>query len=117
MGHAFEACIPVPPLAVHCEPLSRAPVEEVVDLARGFRADSGHFGEIGRGCPLDRLEGSEMVEQRAFAGRTDAGDFLQPRLADIAPAANAVRADRETMRLVAQPLDEVEHGIARPELE
>src|SRR5262249_45237136 len=108
---------PVPQLAVHREPLSRARVEEVVDLARGFSADSGHFGEIGRRCPLDRLEGSEMVEQRAFAGRADAGDFLQSRLADIAPAANAVRAYREAMRFVAQPLDEVEHGIARLELE
>src|SRR6516162_5192254 len=66
---------------------------------------------------LDRLERPEMVEQRALASRADAGDFLQPRLADVAPAPDAVRADREAMRLVAQPLDEIEHRIARLELE
>src|SRR6478609_2138394 len=35
----------------------------------------------------------------------------------MAPAANAVRADGETMRLVPQPLDEVKDRIARLELE
>src|SRR5262249_19472172 len=96
--------------------LPRGLVEEVVDLARGLGADPGHLGEIGQRGALDRLERAEMVEQRAFAGRADAGDFLQPRLADIAAAAQAVRADGETMRLVAQPLDGIERGIARLEL-
>src|SRR5262245_42838441 len=58
-----------------------------------------------------------MVQQRPLAGRADAGDFLQAGLADVAPAPDAVRPDCETMRLVALPLHEVEHGIARPELE
>src|SRR6266511_3019853 len=97
--------------------LLRALVEEIVDLAGGLRADAGHLGEIGRRRALDRLERPEMVKQRALAGRADAGDFLQPRLADIAPAADAMRADREAMRLIAQPLDEIEHGITRLELE
>ncbi len=88
--------------------LLRALVEEIVDLAGGLRADAGHLGEIGRRRALDRLERPEMVKQRALAGRADAGDFLQPRLADIAPAADAMRADREAMRLIAQPLDEIE---------
>src|SRR5215831_6697275 len=110
--------MPVPPVSVPPpKALSRALVEEVVDLARGLGADPGHVGEIGQRGALDRLEGPEMVEQRALAGRADAGDFLQPRLADIAPAPDAVRSDREAMRLVAQPLDEIEHRIARLELE
>src|SRR5262249_9730010 len=81
--------------------LPPALVEEVVDLARGLGADPGHLGEIGQRRALDRLERTEMVEQRAFAGRADAGDFLQSRLANIAAAPEAVRADGETMRLVA----------------
>src|SRR5712692_3485739 len=110
--------MPVPPLSMPTRnALSRALVEEVVDLARGFRADPGHLGEIGQRRALDRLERPEMVEQRSLAGRADAGDFLQPRLADIASAPDAVRTDREAMRLVAQPLDEIEHRIAWLELE
>jgi hypothetical protein len=62
----------------------RALVEEIVDLARGLRADPGNFGEIGKRRALDRLERPEVVQQRAFARGADAGDFLQPGLADIA---------------------------------
>src|SRR6266511_4573407 len=110
--------MPVPPGSMPPpKALSRALVEEVVDLARGLGADPGHLGEISQRRALDRLECPEMVEQRALAGRADAGNFLQPRLADVAPAADAMRADREAMRLIAQPLDEIEHGIARLELE
>src|SRR6516162_8971416 len=110
--------MPVPPASMPPpKALPRALVEEVVDLARGLGADPGHLGEIGQRRALDRLERPEMVEQRALAGRADAGDFLQPRLADIAPAPDAVRSDREAMGLVAQPLDEIEHRIARLELE
>ena len=45
-----------------------------------------------------------MLQQRALAGRADAGNFLQAGLADVALAPRAVRADREAVRLVAQPL-------------
>src|SRR6266481_659803 len=110
--------MPVPPGSMPPpKALSRALVEEVVDLARGLGADPGHLGEISERRALDRLERPEMVEQRALAGRADTGDFLKPRLADVAPAPDAVRADREAMRLVAQPLDEIEHRVARLELE
>src|SRR6516165_3120711 len=79
--------MPVPPASMPpVTALPRALVEEVVDLACGLGADPGHLGEIGQCRALDRLERPEMVEQRALAGRADAGDFLQPRLADIAGA-------------------------------
>ena len=42
---------------------------------------------------------------------------LQPRLADVALPALAMRADRKAMRLIAQPFDEIKHGIARLEFE
>src|ERR1700738_2393546 len=94
----------------------RRAVEEVVDLAGGFRADAGDLRQVGDRRALDRLERAEVAQQRAFAGRTDAGDFLKPGFAQIAPAPLSMRADREPMRLVAQPFDEIEHRIARPEL-
>src|SRR5262249_10951411 len=97
--------------------LPRALVEEVVDLARGLGADPGHLGEIGQRRALDRLERTEMVEQRAFAGRADAGDFLQPRLADIPAAPEAGRADGGTVRLAAQPLDGIKSRISQLERE
>src|SRR6267378_201711 len=96
---------------------ARALVEEIVDLARGLGADAGNLGEILERGALDGLERPEMVKQRPLASWADAGDFLQPSLADIAPPPDAVRPDRETVRLVAQPLHEIEHGIARLELE
>src|SRR5260370_12963306 len=110
--------MPVPPLSVpRRQALPRRLVEEVVDVARGLGADPGHLGKISQRRALDRLERAEMVEQGALAGRADARDLLQSRLADVAAAPDAVRADREAMRLVAQPLDEIERRIARLELE
>src|SRR5262249_11094623 len=110
--------MPVPPASMPpVAALPRALMEEVVDLARGLGADPGNLGEIGERGGLDCIGRPEMVEHRALAGRADAGDFLQPRLADIAPAPDAVRADREAMGLVPQPLDEIEHRVARLELE
>src|SRR5690242_19211002 len=61
---------------------SGAVVEEIVDLARRFGADPGDLGEVGRRGALDRLERAEMLQERALAGRADAGDFLQAGLAD-----------------------------------
>src|SRR5258708_17199643 len=99
--------MPVPPLSMPTRnALPRPLVEEVVDLARGLGADPGHLGEIGQRRALDRLERAEMVEQGALAGRADAPDLLQPRLADVPARAAAGRADRQAVRLVAQPLDE-----------
>src|SRR3954462_5752578 len=96
---------------------SGALVEEIVDLARRLRADPGNFCQIGERRALDRLERPEMMQQRALARGADAGDFLQPGLPDIAAAAGAVRAYGEAMRFVAQPLHEIEQGIALLELE
>src|SRR5665811_1792388 len=58
-----------------------------------------------------------MAQQRALAGRPDARNFLQAGLADVLLAPRAVRADGEAVRLVAQPLDEIEQRVARRQLE
>src|SRR5688572_14360949 len=54
-----------------------------------------------------------MMKQRAFAVRSDARNFLQPTLANIALAPGPMRADGKPVRLVAQPLDKIQQGIAR----
>src|SRR5881409_1395863 len=84
-------------------------VKKVVNFSCGLGAHAGNFGEVGGRGALDRLERPEVLQQRALAGRANAGDFLQPGLAQVLLAAGAMRADRKPMRLVAQPLDEIEH--------
>ena len=91
-------------------------MEELEDLARALGADAGHLAEVGDRGPLDLLQGPEMHEQRALARGADAGNLLQAGLADVLLAQFAVRADHEAMRLVAHPLDEIQHGVARLEL-
>src|SRR5271170_7780367 len=96
---------------------SRSIVEKVINPSCGLVADAGNLAQIGDRGALDRLEGAEMAQQGAFAGRADAGDLLQPGLADVAAAPLAVRPDGKAVGLVAQALDEVEHGVARRQLE
>src|SRR6476659_7740220 len=96
--------------------LARRLVEEIVNLARGLFVDARHLGKVRQRRPLDRLERAEVMQQRTLARRADAGDLLQPRLADVLLAPGAVRADGEAMRLVAQPLNEIEQRISRWQL-
>src|SRR3954451_15293133 len=97
--------------------LSGLRVEKLENLAGAFGADAWNLAEVGDRGPLDFLQGSEVVQQGTFACRPDAGNFLQARLADVLLAQLALRADHKAMCLVAQPLDEIQHGIARLELE
>ena len=60
---------------------------------------------------------AEMVEQRALAGGADAVDLVQLALPERLRAAGAVGGDGETVRLVAQPLQEIQHRVARRQLE
>src|SRR3982751_2595751 len=91
--------------------LARGLVEEIVNFAGGLFIDARHLGKIVERGALDGLERAEVVQQRTLAGRTDARNFLQAGLRDILLASGAVRADREAMRFVAQPLDEIEQRI------
>ena len=62
-------------------------MEEIVDAARHIGADALDFHQVAGRRALDRLQGPEVVQQRPLARRSDPWDFLQARLADIAPAA------------------------------
>src|SRR5271170_4336260 len=95
----------------------RTLVEEFVDAPGRFSADTIDLHQVGDGGPLDCLEGTEVMQQRPLPRWADARDFLQAGLAQVAHAARPMRTDRKTMRLVAQPLDEIKHRITRRQLE
>src|SRR4029077_17491700 len=92
-------------------------MEEGIDAPGGFGADALDLPEIGQRGSFDRFQRAEMQEQRAFAGRSDAADFLKTGFAEIAFTARAVRAYGKAMCLVAQAFHEVKHGIAWRQLE
>src|SRR5260370_4075660 len=83
-------------------------MEKIIDLARGFRIDAGDLREICNRSAFDRLERSEMPQQRALAGRADPANLLQPGFTDVALPALAVRAEREAMRVLSPPLHATE---------
>src|SRR5215470_20334077 len=75
------------------EPRSgRSVMEEGIDAPRGFGADALDLHEIGQRGSFDRFQRAEMQKQRAFAGRSDARNFLQTGFTEIASAARPVRA-------------------------
>ncbi len=92
-------------------------MKKFVNPPRRFGTDALDLHQIGDRGTLDGFERAEVVQQRAFARRSDAGDLLQTGLAHIARPARPVRADGKTMGLIAQPLDEIEHRVARRQLE
>src|SRR5207249_3263392 len=65
----------------------------------------------------DRARRAEMVQQRLLAAGADARDLIERRAADRLLAADPMRADRKTVRLVAQALQEVEDRVTRLERE
>src|SRR6185437_421234 len=97
--------------------LARLGVEKLENLACALGADARDLAEVGDRGPLDLLQRSEVKQQGALAGRADTGNFLQTRFANVFLAQLAVRADHETVRFVAQPLDEIQNGVARLELD
>src|SRR6202035_4348450 len=102
-----------PPSDISSRPL----VKKFVNPARRFGTDAFDLHQVADRGALDGFQRAEVMQQRAFARRTDAGDLLQAGLAHIARPARAVRTDGETMGLIAEPLDEIEHRVARRQLE
>src|SRR5204862_6667442 len=79
------------------------------------RADAVDGAQVVGTSAGDGFGGAEMLEQRALARRADAGDLVERVGADGLAALGAVGTDGEAVGLVAQALDEIEHGIARLE--
>src|ERR671921_2255974 len=79
-----------------------------VDVARDLAGQPWHRFELlarGREEPLGR---AEVVEQQALARRPHAGQVVEDRACHRSVAAPAVELDRETMRLVADSLEQVQ---------
>src|SRR3984893_12976546 len=97
--------------------LSRPFVKKFVNPPRCFGTDAFDLHQVDDRGALDGFQRAEVMQQRAFARRSDAGDLLQAGLAHIAGATRPVRTDGEAMGFIAQPLDEIEHRVARRQLE
>ena len=91
--------------AVHRRPvLLRWCVEVAADLGR----HAGHALEVLARRGQHRLRRAEVLEQRALAGRADAGQPVEDRLRHRGVAAGAVVGDREAVRLVADALEQLQ---------
>src|SRR5207248_11520458 len=83
-------------------------IQRVFDPLRERGTDTRDAGEIGGHRLAHPAHRSELPEQGALLRGTDAGDVVEQR-ADRALAAHVlVVRDREAVRLVADPLDEIE---------
>jgi hypothetical protein len=80
-------------------------------------ADARDPLDLGKPTARDGPRRTEMVQQGLLAPRADPWDLVERRLADRLGPLGAMRADDKTVRLVAQPLQKVEDGIARFERE
>ena len=91
-------------------------VEVVADLLRGGLVDDGAEAVGGLvGGLFQGADAAEVGEEALARGRAYAGDVVEFAGAVAHFAAFAVVADRETMRLVADLLDDVEDGRAAVE--
>src|SRR6185437_5553089 len=89
----------------------------VINLFRDSFADARHALDLGEAGAGDGARGAEMVQQRLFAFRADAGDLVERRAPERFRMPRTVGADGKAVRLVAQPLQEIEHRVARLERE
>ena len=73
----------------------------------------GHRGDLLDRRLADALDRAEDLEQLALALRPDAGQVVERRADGPLGAQVAVVRDREPVRLVAEPLDEVQRRRRR----
>ena len=84
-----------------------------IDFACDFLRHAGGGFEVDEARAFNAAGAAEMVEQGAFAGGADAGDFVEFAGDEGFGAAGAVGGDGEAVGFVAQALQEVEDGVAR----
>jgi len=92
-------------------------VEELIYLSRSLCINSGDLRKVGQARPLYRFHSAKMAQQGSLAGWPDSWNFLQSSFSDIFLATDPMRADGETMGLIAQSFDEIKQGIARRQFE
>src|ERR1700692_1974036 len=74
--------------------LGRPLVKEFVNPPRRFGADAFDLHQVGDRGALDGFQRAEVMQQRAFARRSDAGDLLQGGLAHVKRPAARSRGPR-----------------------
>ena len=92
-------------------------MEMIINLFCDGFADAADPLDLGEPGARHGSRRAEMMQQRVLALGADAGDLVERRAPDRLGPLGAMRADREAVRLVAQPLQEIEHRIARLERE
>src|SRR5271165_2778840 len=86
-------------------------VEMIINVFRDGFANAGNPLQLAETGPGDGSRRTEAVQHCPLAPRPDPGDLIEHRAAERLCSLSAVRAYREAMRLVAQALQKVEHGV------
>src|SRR6187549_3739289 len=86
-------------------------VQLLVDALGERAADALHLGQVVHARGQHALKAAEMLEQPLPAARSHRGDLLEARGGARLAAARAVSRDGETVRLVADLLDEMQGGM------
>src|SRR5262245_38154217 len=92
--------------------LATAP-EVVMDFLGERVSDARYRLDVFKGGDRHCPSAAEMVQQCTVAVGADARHFVERRPGDVGRAHGPMRADGEAVRFVSQPLQEVEHWIAR----
>ena len=81
------------------------------DLRGEARADALDLGDLVRGRGAQAVEAAELLEERGATGRPEAGHVLEDAFADLPRAQVGVVGVGEAVRLVAQPLQQLQPGM------
>src|SRR6478672_6221269 len=92
-----------PPSAI----ASTGPVELLVDFAGELAGQTGNRLELFAAGGEEALGGAEVLEQGTLADGADSPQPIEHRAGHRPVAAAAVVLDREAVRLVADPLEEL----------
>jgi hypothetical protein len=87
----------------------------IINVFRDGFANAGNPLQLAKTGPGDRSRRTEMVQHCPLAPRPDPGDLIERRAAERLCPPSTVRTDREAVRLVAQALQKVKHGVPRIE--
>src|SRR5260370_23904613 len=79
-------------------------MEMIINLFCHRLADALDLGEVRKARARHAARGAEVMQQRLLALGADAGDLVERRGTEHLDAPGAMRADREAVRLVPEPL-------------
>jgi len=81
-------------------------MQVIIKTSSESRPDSGDLFKIGNAGPQYALQPAEVFQQLAALRRSEARNALQDRLVVTLGALAPVSRNRETVRLIANPLQE-----------